>query len=121
MISKEKAARACRPATAFRKTFYQNHHTTKKPSKFDRDSLPDPLSYYRGELGRLRGTGQWRQACCCFHDDHRPSLSLNIRNGAFRCFACNAKGGSLIDFYMLRYHVDFKQAAKDLGAWREWA
>jgi DNA primase len=29
---------------------------------------------------------------CLFHDDHSPSMSFNIHNGAFLCFSCKAKG-----------------------------
>jgi DNA primase len=31
-------------------------------------------------------------AICPFHDDHTPSLSLNLRKGVFCCFACNESG-----------------------------
>jgi DNA primase len=31
-------------------------------------------------------------AICPFHDDHTPSLSLNLKKGVFCCFACNESG-----------------------------
>ena len=52
-------------------------------------------------------------ALCPFHDDHHPSLSVNINNGLFNCFACGAKGG-LIAFYQRIKNVDFKTALKEL-------
>jgi hypothetical protein len=42
---------------------------------------------------------------------------VNVQTGAFHCFSCGAKGGSLIDFVMLRVGCDFKQAVQQLGAW----
>jgi hypothetical protein len=55
-----------------------------------------------------------------FHKNksHR-SLSVNLEHGGFHCFGCDAKGGGLIDFVMLRDHCDFKTAAMGLGAWEE--
>jgi hypothetical protein len=36
-------------------------------------------------------------ACICpYHEDHKPSLALNLEKGIFYCFACEAKG-TLLD------------------------
>lgn len=51
---------------------------------------------------------------CVFHDDSRPSLSLNSETGDFHCFGCEAKG-SIFDFVMLRRGCDFKEALKELA------
>jgi hypothetical protein len=88
-------------------------------SRFDRTRLPRPADYYAGELRRLAGCGEWRTALCCFHDDHSPSLSVNLRTGAFRCFACGTRGGDVLDFQRLRHDQSFPDAARALGAWRE--
>lgn len=29
---------------------------------------------------------------CPFHNDNTPSLSINLENGLFKCFACNESG-----------------------------
>jgi DNA primase len=34
---------------------------------------------------------------CPFHDDRRPSLSVNLEGKLFHCFACQAKG-DILDF-----------------------
>lgn len=85
---------------------------------FDRGSLPDPLDYFLDELGRLIGGGDWRTAHCPFHDDHDPSLRVNVVTGAFKCFPCGASGGDVLAFHMLNHDLDFFQAAKALGCWR---
>ena len=88
---------------------------------FARESLPDPREYFAAEGLRLRvrdARGPWRSARCVFHDDTRPSLSVNIETGAYRCFACGASGGDLLDFHRARYGLSFTQAVRDLGAWR---
>lgn len=35
---------------------------------------------------------QYAMACCPFHADHSPSLSVTLRNGSYRCFGCSARG-----------------------------
>ncbi len=92
-----------------------------RSSVFCRESLPSAASFYASELGKLsRSSRDWSIGRCCFHrPDRRPSLSVNVKNGAFVCFACGSKGGSLIDFVMLRDSCDFKTAARSLGAWRD--
>lgn len=86
---------------------------------FDRDHLPNPLDYYQGEFPNLRGQGQWRSVRCPFHDDHSPSLSINLVHGGFQCHGCGAKGGDVLAFQMLRYEQGFKEAALHFGALKE--
>jgi len=91
------------------------------------ERLPLPRHYYAGIFGagtrRFRPSHKgWIQVSCCFHGrDRHPSLSVNVQTGAFQCFSCGVKGGSLIDFVMLRDTCDFKQAARRLGAWDDLA
>lgn len=87
-------------------------------ARFERELLPDPPTYYAGTELRLLGRGAWRSALCCFHDDTRPSLRVNIATGAYRCMACGARGGDVLDFHRARHGLSFTQAARDLGAWR---
>lgn len=49
------------------------------------------------------------KALCPFHDDHHASLSFNLRRNTFRCFVCDAHGGT-IDLVMRTLHKDFKEA-----------
>lgn len=86
---------------------------------FDRTRLPPVADYYRPVFGELRfNVSGWMQVRCVFHEDRHASLSIHCGRGAFRCFACDARGGDLLAFEMLRTGADFKTAARALGAWR---
>jgi CHC2 zinc finger len=91
-------------------------------SRFSRDELQSPASFYQAELGKLSRPNRkgWAMADCPFHKSksHR-SLSVNLEHGGFHCFGCGNRGGGLIDFVMLRDSCDFKSAATKLGAWRD--
>lgn len=87
---------------------------------FHRELLPPASSFYMRELKKLsRPSRGWAQALCPFHNDHNPSFSVKLDTGGFFCFACQAKGGDLVDFLMLRDGLNFKAAAQQLGAWRD--
>lgn len=87
---------------------------------FIREMLPPPRVFYRRELEKIgRESRGWVRALCPFHEDHNPSLSVNMGSGGFYCFSCGAKGGDVVDFVMLRYHLDFKAAATMVGAWTD--
>ncbi len=79
--------------------------------------LPDPISYYQTLFPSLkvRGNTAWISVTCCFHDDTNPSLRINTQTGAFRCFGCGAKGGSIIAFQMQHQHMSFQEALRFLG------
>ena len=56
---------------------------------------------------------------CPFHDERTPSLKIYEQPGkGFCCFGCGA-AGSVIDFVMLLFHINFRQAvvriASDFG------
>jgi hypothetical protein len=85
----------------------------------DRDRLPTVTEYCRPIFGELRfNASGWAQVRCIFHHDRHASLSIHREHGAFRCFACGARGGDVIAFEMLRSGADFKSAVCALGAWR---
>ena len=73
------------------KVFYQSHVISFK------------------ENGNNQGIG-----LCPFHDDTSPSLSINLKNGLFNCFACNAKG-DVFKFYQDLRKVDFKTALSEIA------
>ena len=54
------------------------------------------------------------KALCPFHDDHHASLSFNVRKNTYRCFVCDAHGGT-IDLVMHLLHKDFKEACQWLS------
>jgi hypothetical protein len=86
---------------------------------FDRNRMPLVADYHRPIFGELRfNANGWAQVRCVFHEDGHASLSIHRERGAFRCFACGARGGGVLAFEMLRSGADFKSAARALGAWR---
>lgn len=87
-------------------------HAPNQRQKANLARLPDPYSFYSRYL-TIKGGGVWRLAVCPFHDDTRPSLSLNMQHGGYICHTCGAKGDR-IAFYMHRFNVDFVQACKAL-------
>ena len=86
-------------------------------SRFCRDLLPDPFSYYVTHLELLHGRGEWVSTLCPFHDDRNPSLSVNLNHGGFICHACGTRGGDVLSFHMQLHELDFVAAARNLGAW----
>ena len=60
------------------------------PAVVFNDLLPD--------LAESNNDFAW--ACCPFHDDHKPSLSVNLRTGWYRCFSssCGEAGGNIVGF-----------------------
>ncbi|MBO9647401.1 MAG: hypothetical protein J7605_02740 [Variovorax sp.] len=84
---------------------------------FQRDRLPDPLTYYQSQGLHLQGRGRWRTAGCPFHGSS-DSLRVNVETGAFVCMAaCGARGGDVIAFEMAMQGCSFVAAAKALGCW----
>ena len=67
-----------------------------------------------GVAGRLGLNVSRHKSLCPFHDDHRASLSFNLRRNTFRCFVCEAGGGT-IDLVMQHLHLDFPQACRWLA------
>ena len=81
-----------------------------------------PTSYYTRELGGIpskQSRSHWISVRCVFHDDHNPSMSVNLNSGGFICHACGAKGGDIIAFEMQRCRLSFKEALTKLSKdWR---
>jgi DNA primase len=51
---------------------------------------------------------------CPFHDDHRPSLNVNVNKQIFKCFACGA-GGDVFKFVQMRENLSFSHAIERLA------
>ncbi|MET3930572.1 hypothetical protein ABIE51_002459 [Lysobacter sp. OAE881] len=82
-----------------------------------RDLLPAPAIYYARhvtKLGRPNAAG-WSHGVCPFHDDHDPSLSVNVVacHGGWRCWA-QCGSGDLVGFHMKRTGLSFTDAVRDL-------
>lgn len=54
------------------------------------------LHHYGVQVGSLNGSGTVK-ALCPFHDDHEPSLVVDLNRGSFVCYGCGWRG-DLFDF-----------------------
>lgn len=59
-------------------------------------------------------SGRWMGACP-FHQETKPSMSVNDEEGFFYCFGCQASG-DVIDFYGRINGLDFKESLEQLAA-----
>jgi hypothetical protein len=87
---------------------------------FNRERLPDPTTYYKAQGLALMGShhAAWRTTRCHFHGGS-DSMRIKVTTGAFRCMACEARGGDLLAYHMAIHGVDFVEAAKAVGAWTD--
>ena len=87
---------------------------------FERDRLPDVVSYFEGAGLTLAGPSRakWKTAACTFHGGS-DSLRINTTSGAWVCMACGAKGGDVLAYHQAAHGLEFVDAAKALGAWVE--
>ena len=67
-----------------------------------------------GVAGRLGLHVVRHKALCPFHDDHHASLSFSVRRNTFRCFVCDAHGGT-IDLAMRLLNKPFVEACRWLA------
>jgi len=88
--------------------------------KFQRERLPDPLSYYVDTVGlTLTGKGKWRTTRCEFHQGS-DSMRIHVPSGAFVCMAgCGARGGDVLAYHRAAHGMGFVEAAKALGAYTD--
>ena len=86
---------------------------------FDDYNLPSPAIYYSRALLKLPGSREWAKVICPFHDDNHPSLSINLKEGYFKCHSCGAKGGGIVKFHMMKHSLSFKETIQQLegGRW----
>ena len=54
------------------------------------------------------------KSLCPFHDDHHASLSFSPSRNTFRCFVCDARGGT-IDLVMRHLNMSFTDACRWLA------
>ncbi|HMN92716.1 MAG TPA: CHC2 zinc finger domain-containing protein [Hydrogenophaga sp.] len=85
---------------------------------FDRNRLPDPITYFE-ELGhKLKGPhrAKWKTTNCRFHGGS-DSMRVHVHTGAWVCMSCGVKGGDVLSYHMQAHGMEFIGAAKSLGAW----
>jgi DNA primase len=62
----------------------------------------------------LRRVGSRWVAPCPFHQDTKPSFTVNEEEGFFYCFGCQASG-DLFDFYGRINGLDFRETLEQLA------
>ena len=67
-----------------------------------------------GDSIALQRAGRVYKGLCPFHDDHRPSLTVDPDRQSFKCWSCG-KGGDVISFVQEQERVDFVEAMRILG------
>ena len=74
-----------------------------------------PLAEAMGKDGvKLVGTGNAKMALCMFHQEHTPSMSVNLEKGLWWCFGCNV-GGSVLDYLAKRQGKPVEEVLKELS------
>jgi putative DNA primase/helicase len=72
-------------------------------------------AFYTNLVPSLKASGGSKAiGLCPFHNDHNPSLHIDLDNGKWKCFVCDI-GGSLFDFYMKLKGVDFPAALNEIA------
>jgi DNA primase len=80
-----------------------------------------PASFYQYELPNAKLLRPaWNVAGLCpFHDDRKPgSFHVNLKTGAYICFACGSAGGDIIAFMMDVHRLSFTDALNELA--KDW-
>lgn len=67
-----------------------------------------------GSYIELKNRGRNFLGLCPFHNDNKPSLTVSPEKQIFKCFSCNAGGGS-INFVMDYEKLEFVDAVKKLA------
>lgn len=85
---------------------------------FDRNQLPDPVSYFESEGLVLSKKGKWRTTSCTFHGGS-DSMRIRADSGSWLCMACGARGGDVLAYHRAAHGMGFVESVKALGAWVE--
>lgn len=62
----------------------------------------------------LHQKGRTYQCCCPFHDDRKPSMTVNRERQTWRCWVCDI-GGDVFAYVMRRQNCDFPTALRWLA------
>jgi Bifunctional DNA primase/polymerase, N-terminal/CHC2 zinc finger len=77
----------------------------------------DYLHYFEPNL-LLTGRGRWLSGRCPWHDDHAPSLWVDVERNIWGCHACHI-GGDILDWHKRRMESNnIGQAVRDLARYR---
>lgn len=101
----------------YQQIFTRNHRAGK--NTLDHSSLPTPLQYLtRRGLFKGRQHAEWVAICCPAHkggEEAHPSMRVSVVDGHFKCMACGAKGGDIVELHRLVTGMGFLDAVRDLG------
>lgn len=73
----------------------------------DKPAIDAIVKHYGGQLPY--GRQGWVKMKCPFHDDSHASAAINIKENAYKCFACGVQGDSY-DLVMHEEGVNFVKA-----------
>ena len=59
--------------------------------QIDLDNLIDYAKAY-ADIEGAQTRGDTLTGLCPFHGDRKPSFSVNLKNGLYKCFSCGAEG-----------------------------
>jgi hypothetical protein len=85
---------------------------------FEKNLLPDPVSYFESNDMPLKGPGRWKTTRCPFHGGS-DSMRVHADSGGWVCMNCHANGGDVIAMEMQLFGIEFLEAAERLGALRD--
>jgi 5S rRNA maturation endonuclease (ribonuclease M5) len=66
--------------------------------------------YFKGEFPELDLSSSQQNVNCKFHDDQKPSCSLNLDQGTWHCHTCNI-GGGILDFEGRLMGIEFTEGS----------
>lgn len=73
-------------------------------------------SFYQTLIPSLKVNGKAEaMGLCPFHEDHNPSLSIDLNKGLFNCFSCG-EGGDVFKFYQNLKSVNFQTSLREIAA-----
>lgn len=82
----------------------------------DRERVRDASDIVRviGEHLTLKAKGRLYVGICPFHDDHKPSMTVNPSRQTFKCWPCGA-GGDVFAFIEKYHAMEFREALEFLA------
>src|SRR5206468_13013796 len=87
---------------------------TLSPAFLDELRLRTSLSSLIGRSVKLQKAGREFKACCPFHNENTPSVTVNDEKGFYHCFGCGAHGDA-IRFLTDARGLAFMDAVKELA------
>lgn len=101
-----------------RSSTYRTSRIGGAPARSASSHAPiDPEVVYEDLLPDLaHGNKGFAWACCPFHDDHNPSLCVNVESGWYKCMSsnCGQTGSNIVGFVSQLLELDYAEARRHL-------